>query len=169
MEEITVAGKSTRYCRQFTEATAVIDIGQMKDHGICGFTGAMKNITHGTILNPHDYHAHNASPQIAQLYAQDIVKSRVRLHIADVFKIIYDEGPLDTNPNRRIPQEALYVSTDPVALDVVGWALIEKVRKDNWLPTLKDVGREPSYIKVAGELGLGVFDKNKISMREVTI
>jgi uncharacterized Fe-S center protein len=169
MDEIQVAGKGTRYCRPFTEATAVIDVGQFKDHSICGYTGAMKNITHGTILNPHDFHEHNASPQIAKLYAQDIVKSRVRLHIADVFKVIYDEGPLDTNPNRRIPQEAVYASTDPVALDVVGWALIEKLRKDNSLPTLKDAGREPSYIKIAGELGLGVFDKNRITLREVTI
>jgi uncharacterized Fe-S center protein len=141
----------------------------MKDHAICGFTGAMKNITHGTILNPQDFHAHNASPQIAQLYAQSIVRSRVRLHITDAFKIIYDEGPLDTNPTRRIPHEALYVSTDPVALDVIGWGVIEQARKDNNLPTLKEAGREPSYIRTAGDLGLGVFDKNKISMREVVV
>jgi len=169
MDSIQVAGKNTRYCTSFTDATAVIDVGLFKDHGICGYTGALKNVTHGTILNPHDFHEHNASPQIAKLYAQDIVKSRVRLHIADVFKVIYDEGPLDTNPNRRIPQEALYASTDPVALDVIGWALIEKLRRDNSLPTLKDAGREPSYIKVASELGLGVFDKNRITLREVTI
>lgn len=169
MEEITVFGKKTRYARPFTEATAVIDMTQMKDHGICGFTGAMKNITHGTIVNPHDYHAHDASPQIAQLYAQDVVRSRVRLHVTDAFKVIYDQGPLDTNPARRVLQEAVYASTDPVALDVVGWQLIEKLRKENALPTLKAAGREPTYIRNAAELGLGVGDPNAITLRDVTI
>ncbi len=169
MEEIAVAGGTTQYSTPFTEATCVINMSQIKDHSICGYTGTMKNITHGTILNPHAFHAHNASPQIAQIYAQDIVRSRVRLHVTDAYKVIYDQGPLDTNPARRILQEAVYASTDPVALDVVGWALIEKLRKDNGLPTLEAAGREPTYIKNAGELGLGVFDKNRITLRDVTI
>lgn len=169
MDEITVAGVQTKFARPFTEATAVINVCQMKDHGICGFTGAMKNITHGSIINPHHFHAHNASPQIAQLFAQDVCKSRVRLHITDAFKVIYDEGPLDKNKKRRIPQEALFASTDAVALDVIGWALIEQHRSDNGLPTLKDAGREPSYIKAAAELGIGVFDKNQIRLRQVKI
>ncbi len=169
MEEINVAKKGTKFVRPFTEATCVINVSLMKDHSICGYTGTLKNITHGSIINPHDYHAHNASPQIAQLYAQDVVKSRVRLHIADVFKIIYDEGPLDTNKKRRIPFESVFASTDPVALDVVGWAVIEQARKDNGLPTLKDAGREPTYIRAAADLGLGVFDNNQIRLRHVKL
>lgn len=169
MDEIDVAGKGTKFVRAFTDATCVINVSQIKDHSICGFTGALKNITHGSIINPHDYHAHNASPQIAQLYAQDIVKSRVRLHVIDAFKVMYDEGPLDKNPKKRVPFEAVYVSTDPVAMDVVGWELVEKLRRENGLPTLKDAGREPTYLRAAGELGLGVFDKNQIRLREVKI
>jgi uncharacterized protein (DUF362 family) len=169
MPEIPVAGVGTKFVRPFTDATAVINVGLIKDHSICGYTGTLKNITHGATINPHAFHDHNASPQIAQLYAQDVVKSRVRLHITDGYKLIYDEGPLDTNKKRRIPHEALYVSTDPVALDVIGWAIIEEHRKNNGLPTLKAASREPTYIRSAGELGLGVFDKNRISMREVAI
>ncbi len=169
MKEIIVASVGTKFVRVFTEATCVINVSQIKDHSICGYTGTMKNITHGSIINPHAFHAHNASPQIAQLYAQDIVKSRVRLHITDAFKVMYDEGPLDTNPKRRVPFHAVYASTDPVAQDVVGWNLVEKLRKENGLPTLKEAQREPSYLKTAGELGLGVFDSNKIRLREVKI
>jgi len=97
------------------------------------------------------------------------VTSRVRLHVTDGFKLIYDEGPLDKNPARRIPHEAVYVCTDPVAMDVIGWGVVEKHRLDAGLPTLKDAGREPTYIRVASELGLGVFDKNHIRLREVRI
>lgn len=168
MPSVTVGGIQTKYVRAFTEATAVINVSNFKDHSICGYTGTMKNITHGSIINPHHFHAHNASPQIAQLYAQDIVRSRVRLHITDAYKIIYDQGPLDKNPKRRVPHESIYVSTDAVALDVIGWQVVEKWRRDNGLPTLKDALREPTYIQNAADLGLGVFDKNHISMRELT-
>jgi uncharacterized protein (DUF362 family) len=169
MTEIQVAGIGTKFVRPFTEATAVINVGLIKDHAICGYTGCLKNITHGSTINPHAFHEHNASPQIAQLYAQDVVKSRVRLHIVDGFKLIYDEGPLDTNKKRRVPHEAVYATTDPVAMDLLGWGVVEQWRKDNGLPTLKDAGREPTYIHIAGELGLGVADKNRIGLRDVKI
>ncbi len=169
MPEIQVSGTGTKFVRPFTEATAVINVGLIKYHSICGYTGCLKNITHGSTINPHDFHAHNASPQIASLYAQDVVKSRVRLHIIDGFKLIYDEGPLDTNKKRRVPYEAVYATTDPVAMDVLGWAVVEEHRRDNGLPSLKDAGREPTYIRFAGDLGLGLADRNRISLREVKL
>jgi uncharacterized protein (DUF362 family) len=169
MKSIMVFEKvKTKYVRQLTEATAVIDMTQIKDHSICGFTGCLKNMTHGSIINPQDHHAHKASPQIAVLYAHPILKSRVRLHIVDAFKIIYEKGPLDKDPKRRIPHGAVYVATDAVAMDTMGWHVIEQARKDNGLKTLKAAGREPTYIEKAAELGLGVFDKNKIKMKEVS-
>lgn len=155
-------GIPTKYCRQFTDATAVIDITMIKDHGICGYTGTLKNITHGNVNNPHDHHAHQASPQIAMLYNHPIVTSRVRLHITDAFKIIYDRGPLDRDPRTRIPHGAVYVATDPVAMDTIGWQVIEKERKERGLKTLAAMRREPRYIQTAGELGLGVHDLNSI-------
>jgi uncharacterized protein (DUF362 family) len=169
MDGIRVNGIETKYVRPFTDATAVINITQLKDHSICGYTGAMKNITHGCNINPHAFHDHNASPQIAHLYAQGVVKSRVVLHIKDAYQAIYDEGPIDRNPKRRVPQEAIYVSTDPVALDVLGWKVVEKLRKENGLPTLKAAGREPTYLRVASELGLGIYDDNRIRLRDVTL
>jgi uncharacterized protein (DUF362 family) len=159
----------TKYVRFLTEATAVIDMTQIKDHSICGYTGCLKNMTHGSIINPQAHHAHHASPQIAVLYAHPIMTSRVRLHITDGFKIIYDQGPLDKNPKRRIAHGAVYVSTDPVAMDTMGWHVIEQARSENGLKTLAEARREPTYIARASELGLGVHDKNKIRMQEIAI
>ena len=169
MDSINVGAIATKYVRAFTDATAVINLGQVKDHSICGYTGAMKNITHGCNINPHAFHQHNASPQIAHMYAQEVVKSRVALHIIDAFQVIYDEGPIDMNPLRRVPFEALFVATDPVAVDMVGWAIVEKLRKKNGLPTLKAAGREPSYLRVAAKLGLGIASGKKISLKKYTI
>ncbi len=159
----------TKYCDYFVDATAVIDMTMIKDHSICGYTGCLKNITHGTIDNPHDHHAHNASPQIAMLYNHPIVTSRVRLHIVDAFKIMYDKGPLDKDPKTRVAHGAVYVSTDPVAMDTYGWKVVEDERVKHKLKTLTQAKREPKYIKTASELGLGVHDMNKIRVKEVAL
>lgn len=169
MDPIQVYSKNTRFVRVFTEATAVINVGLIKDHNICGYTGCLKNITHGSIVNPHDYHEHLATPQIAELYGQDICRSRVRLHITDGFKLIYDQGPKDVNVKRRMPHESIYVTTDPVAMDVIGWHVVDQMRADNSLPSLKEAGREPAYIQIAGDLGLGIADRNMIRLREVQV
>jgi uncharacterized protein (DUF362 family) len=169
MPEIRVLGIATKFVRPLTEATAVINVALIKDHSICGYTGCLKNMTHGSTINPHDFHQHNASPQIAALYAQDVIKSRVRLHITDGFKLIYDGGPLDKKPERRVAHESVYASTDPVAMDTIGWGVVEKWRKDKGLPSLAKAGREPTYIRVAGELGLGIATPDQIRMREIDL
>lgn len=160
-------GVRTRWARQVTDSTAIIDMTLMKDHSLCGFTGALKNLSHGMILNPHDHHAHRCDPQIPLLVNHPIVRSRIRLHLVDGFKIIYDEGPLDKNPKRRIPHGAVYAATDPVALDRIGWGVIAEARRDNRLWTLEKLKRQPSYIFTAAELGLGVADLNRIRLSKV--
>jgi uncharacterized protein (DUF362 family) len=168
MREIKVAGVRTKFVRPLTDATAVINVALIKDHAIQGYTGCLKNVTHGSVINPSDFHK-KLSPQIAELYAQDVVKSRVRLHITDGFKLIYDGGPLDKKPECRVPHESVYVATDPVAMDTIGWALVDKWRQEKNLPTLAKAGREPTYIRSAGELGLGIFKLDDIRMTEITL
>lgn len=162
-------GTRTKFVRYLTEATAAINFALVKDHSICGYTGALKNMTHGCSINPHDFHVHHASPQIALMYAQDVIKSRVRLCISDAFKVMADGGPLWKRPEFVKPHEAIYVSTDPVALDVVGWEVVDKLRTELKLKPLAEAGREPAYIKAAGDLGLGVFERSKIQLKEVAI
>lgn len=159
----------TRYCRFLTEASALIDMTLMKDHSLCGFTGAMKNVTHGSIENPHHHHAHQASPQIAMLYNHPIVLSRARLHITDAFKIMYDRGPLDKDPRMRVAHGSVYASTDAVALDRVGWKVIDDERLRRGGMTLAKAGREPLYILRAADLGVGIGDMNDIVLRSAVV
>lgn len=170
MEEIAVyKGVKTKYVKYLTDATAVISFTHIKDHSICGFTGCLKNITHGSIINPGKHHAAGAHGQIAALYNHEIVRSRVRLHIIDAYKIIYDKGPLDKDPKRRIPYGAVFATTDPVAMDTIGWKVVDDARKDNGMKSLAQVGREPKYIAKAADLGLGVHAESKIKMSEVAL
>jgi uncharacterized protein (DUF362 family) len=157
----------TKFCRQLMEATAVIDVTLIKDHSICGYTGCLKNMTHGSINNPGKHHLHHASPQIANLYAHEAIKSRVRLHVIDGYKIMYDGGPVEVVS--YVPHESVYVTTDPVAMDALGWEMIDKIRADKKMKSLEGVGRKPEYIEEAGKLGLGVFDASKRVVKEITI
>jgi uncharacterized protein (DUF362 family) len=162
-------GTKTKFVRWLTEATAAINFALIKDHSICGYTGALKNMTHGCSINPHDFHVHHASPQIALMYAQDVIKSRVRLCIADGFKVMADGGPLYKRPEFVKPHDSVYASTDPVALDTIGWEVVEKYRADFKLKTLTESGREPGYIKAAADLGLGIHERSKIVLNEFTV
>jgi len=162
-------GVKTKFVRALTEATAAINFSLIKDHSICGYTGALKNMTHGCQIVPHYFHTHHASPQIAMLYAQDVIKSRVRLNITDAFQVMYHGGPLDKQPQYRVPYEAVFATTDPVAMDTIGAEIVEQLRKENRLQSLAAEGRPPAYIKAAGDLGLGVADRAQIQLKEVVI
>ena len=159
-------GTTTKFVDALVNATAAINFALIKDHSICGYTGMLKNMTHGCSINPHDFHVHHASPQIAMMYAQDVIRTRVRLCITDGFKVMAHGGPLDKQPQYRFPYEAVLVSTDPVAMDAVGWEIVEKFRAENKLKSLTDEGRPPAYIPAAAGLGLGVADRQKITVKE---
>jgi uncharacterized protein (DUF362 family) len=162
-------GVKTKFVRYLTEATAAINIALIKDHSICGYTGALKNMTHGCSINPHDFHVHHASPQIAVMYAQDVIKSRVRLCLTDAFKVMAHGGPLDKQPQYRFPYEAVFASTDPVAMDTIGWEIVEEFRAKKGLKTLTAEGRAPAYIMAAADLGLGIADRAQIQLKEVAL
>ena len=161
--------RHTKFVRALTESTALINFALIKDHSICGYTGALKNMTHGCSVNPQDFHDHHASPQIAILSAQDVLRSRLRLCVIDGFKVMAHGGPLYKHPEYVTPHEAVYVSTDPVAVDAVGWDIVEKARAKFRLKSLTDEGRPPAYIHAAADLGVGIADPGKIVLREVTL
>ncbi|MDP9148663.1 MAG: DUF362 domain-containing protein [Myxococcota bacterium] len=161
--------RHTKFVRALTESTALINFALIKDHSICGYTGALKNMTHGCSVNPQDFHDHHASPQIAILSAQDVLRTRLRLCIADAFKLMAHGGPLYKHPEYVVPHEAVYVSTDPVAIDYIGWQEVEKARAALHLKSLSDEGRPPAYIQAAADLGVGIADPKNITLREVTL
>jgi uncharacterized protein (DUF362 family) len=161
--------RHTKFVRPLTEATALINFALIKDHSICGYTGALKNMTHGCSVNPQDFHDHHASPQIAILSAQDVLRSRLRLNIIDGFKLMAHGGPLYKQPQYVVPHESVYVSTDPVAVDATGWDLVEKARASFHLKSLTEEGRPPAYIRAAADLGVGIADPKAITLREILL
>jgi uncharacterized protein (DUF362 family) len=168
-EELAVAGSvGSLLARTLTQACdAVINLPVLKDHGITGVTMALKN-AFGALHNPNKYHLGVGDPYIADANLLPPVRQKFRLHICDALTAQYDGGP-SFMPQWTWPENGLLVSRDPVALDQIGWRILERKRKEKGLKTLKEVNREPTYIATAGDAGhrLGTNDLDKIEVVNV--
>lgn len=145
--------------------TAIINIPVLKDHGIVGVTLAMKNFF-GAIHNPNKYHLNAGDPYVADLYQMDIIRRKVRLTICDALEAQYEGGP-PFKPQWTVKLNSLLMAVDGVALDRVGWNIIEDERKRHGFPSLAEAGREPRYILTAGHKKIGQSDLEKIQWIKV--
>lgn len=144
--------------------TASISLAILKDHGLAGITAGMKNYF-GAIHNPNKYHDNHCNPYVAELCASPPIKSKHRLTILDALIVQFHKGPA-FHPRWAAPYESLVFGLDPVATDTVGWNIIEKLRAEKGLPSLKEEGRPPSYLETATSLGLGESNLSKIQIIE---
>jgi uncharacterized protein (DUF362 family) len=146
---------------------AIINLPVLKDHGITGFTGALKNLF-GAIHNPNKYHPTAGNPYIADVNMLPPIRQKVRLTIFDAITAQYEGGP-SFMPHWTWPYNGLIVGKDPVALDHTAWQLIEKKRAEMGLKPLREVGREPAYIATAADAQhrLGNNDPGKIELLQV--
>jgi len=146
------------------QCTAIINVPVLKDHGICGVTNALKNFF-GAIHNPNKYHVNRGDPFIADVNGLSEMRDKTRITISDVLTSQCEGGP-PFMPQWAWSFNGLLVGFDPVALDMVGWDIIEKKRKEMRLPTLKEVNREPTYIATAADKShqLGCNDLGKIEV-----
>lgn len=88
----------------------------------------------------------------------------------------------DGGPNFRswahiFVNEKILLSTDPVAVDALGAAWIEKARKEKGYPPFakaknsipKVEGRPPKHIATAAARGLGTDDPDRMDIRRIDI
>jgi len=132
---------------------ASISLALLKDHGLAGITGGLKNYF-GAIHNPNKYHDANCNPYIADLFETDLIRKKHRLTILDALRVQYHRGP-SYHPQWNDQSNKLIFGLDPVAVDTIGWKLIEDLRARKGLPSLPEERREPAYLKTAEDLGLG--------------
>ncbi len=159
----------------------------LKDHGSAGVTGALKNMSHGLVNNvcrSHSTPDTNVCNQfIPQVVAHPVIRKKCVLHIMDGIKGVYQGGPAATRPEWTWENNALLLATDPVAMDHVLWKTIDAKRKEKGLPPVGASGklgldpletegfdiRQPQHIRLAANLGLGIFDFNSPRGRKFSI
>ncbi|HSA96255.1 MAG TPA: DUF362 domain-containing protein, partial [Acidobacteriota bacterium] len=133
--------------------TASISLAILKDHGLAGVTAGMKNYF-GAIHNPNKYHDDRCDPFVAQVFDAPPVKTRHRLTVIDALAVQFHRGP-SYHARWAAKFGGLVFSFDPVAADVAGWKIVDRLRGEAGLPTLEAEGRPPGYLATAEKMGLG--------------
>jgi uncharacterized protein (DUF362 family) len=164
----------------------IINVPVLKDHGSAGVTLALKNLSHGLVNNVARSHA---TPEtnacnlfIPAVVALPTIRKKVVLHVLDGLKAVYQGGP-GARKQFVWAYRSLFFATDPVAVDQVGWEIIDAKRKQVGLPPVAQTGRDgnppnpnegfdirqPQHIPLAAALGLGVGDRKKIEHRKIAL
>ena len=156
----------------------IVAIPVLKDHGSAGVTGALKNMSHGSVNNVARSHSNtftNVCNQfIPQVVTHPVIRQKFVLHIMDGIRGVYQGGPFSReNGKWAWENNSIFFATDPVALDHVEWTIVDAQRAKMNLPPVAasgaqaldplkregfDVRRSPQRSRLAGALGMGYFD-----------
>lgn len=211
----------------------IITIPVLKDHRSGGVTLALKNLSHGMNNNvsrshlggtPHGGTIGRELPNgpnqcntfIPTAVAQAKLRQKATLHILDGLIGVYEGGPGSWNRTWATwRHKGLFFATDPVAMDHIGWDIIDAKRIAEGWPPVGEVGllpynspipvmrrlaplaathplqavtletaaknrqdgqasenfrlRQPEHVILAGNLGLGVFDRRGIEHRRIQL
>ncbi|GEM_PF-187499 len=204
----------------------IVTIPCLKDHKSAGVTIALKNLSHGMNNNVARSHIsgiyrrdgaqsgpNQCNTFIPTAVNQRPLREKAVLHICDGIVAVYEGGPGCWNRTWGTWQrKSLFFATDPVAMDHVGWDIIDAKRAEvGYVPVghmglvqggqqlrpspglaaltagsqspiaiaaalaehRRQVGfvnepfdrRQPEHVALAGLLGLGVFDAERIEHR----
>lgn len=183
-----------------------ISVPVLKDHRSAGVTLCLKNLSHGLVnnvarshilfsYNKWQTHAGNTLNQcgtfIPAMASLRPTREKAVLQILDGLVGTYEGGPGNWNSTFATWEyKSLLFATDPVALDHVGWRIIDAKRKSENMPPVAQMGvdafaglrdfrpdqpteqfhiRQPQHIPLAASLGMGVFDMGAIQHQRVRV
>jgi uncharacterized protein (DUF362 family) len=166
------------------EVDKLVNLCLLKHHQSAGITNALKNLSHGLVNNVNRSHS---SPMlnacgafIPTSVSIPVIRNKTVLHICDAVQALYHGGPVMTPECQQFVWEhkRIYFSTDPVAMDKIGWEELDKKRVAMGMKPLAEasmdkfsnyVRMQPEHVDIAGALGLGVSDLTQIKLREVEL
>lgn len=146
------------------DIAVLINIGVLKDHDLAGVSIGMKNL-YGVLHNPNKYHDNTCDPYVADAANFPVVRAKLKLTIADGTLAQCHGGPA-FSPAHAWEHNGILVGTDPVAVDRVGWEIIERRRKARGLPSLAEATRWPKWLATAAAYGLGEADLARTTVLE---
>ncbi len=183
-----------------------ITIPVLKDHRSSGVTLALKNLSHGLVNNVNRSHIlygrkrpaaeaggtlNQCGTFIPTMASLPATRARAVLHVLDGLVGTWEGGPhTDNKTFATWPYSSLLFATDPVALDRVGWEIIDGKRLAEGWPAVAAMGldartgvariedkpypeqlhiRQPQHIPLAETLGLGAFDRARIEHRRIDL
>ena len=143
-----------------------VNLPVLKHHGTSGVTLALKNIAFGCYDHHRSAHDNGCDPFIAEACEHFAANAKVPLIVMDATEGCFDDGPRPADRGRLWRENAIYVATDPVALDVVCRSAIMARRAQRGLP---DLTRQSRHIETAARKRLGVGDPSRIEVVTVKV
>jgi uncharacterized protein (DUF362 family) len=154
----------------------IVTIPVLKDHRSAGVTLALKNLSHGMNNNVARSHLSGlvhggvaagreyvAGPNqcntfIPTAVSQPLVRQKATLHILDGLIGVYEGGPGSWNRTWGTwHHQGLFFATDPVALDLVGWDIIDRKREEEGWPPVASMGLVTDSPALAVQRGLAAL------------
>src|SRR6266496_6450403 len=174
--------------------TKIINIPNMKDHGATGVTGCLKNVAYGSFSNVARTHSRGKSHTysvVGTLAAMEPLRSRTVLQIMDGLRGVWHGGPFARTTRYVFYPREIMFATDPVAIDRLLLDIIENERRAHGAisildrspaslkmddsrardadPNVNIIIREPGHVEYASTLGLGVYDRAKLKVQDITV
>jgi uncharacterized protein (DUF362 family) len=159
------------------EVNKLINLPVLKDHQSAGVTLALKNLSHGLVNNVYRSHStptlNACGAFIPAVVNLPVIRQKTVLHIMDGIKALYHGGPGTVPPRFVWEHKTLYFATDPVALDRIGWKVIDEKRLQVGMSAIAEarpdqystfLRRQPEHIEIAGALGLGECEEKQIDL-----
>jgi uncharacterized protein (DUF362 family) len=163
------------------EVNKLVNLAVLKDHQSAGITLALKNLSHGLVNNVNRSHATKTlnvcGAFIPAVVSIPVIRNKAVLHVLDGIKGLYHGGP-GASPQFVWEHYTMYFASDPVALDRIGWKMLDEKRVALGMKTLAldrpdqfstYVNRQPEHVEIAGAMGLGEFDEKKIDFRKIRL
>ncbi|MBN2536194.1 MAG: DUF362 domain-containing protein [Spirochaetales bacterium] len=144
--------KSWPVYRDILEADVVINVPIPKDHPATELTVGCKNLM-GVILNQGKFHDSVLSRRIADLASL----VRPALTVVDAVRILIHNGPTGGSLSDVKITNTVIASHDMIAADSYATSLFSLT------------GNDILHIKHAGEMGLGLTDLSRVSIKEITV
>ena len=144
--------------------TALVNVPVLRADAIGGINGCLKNITYGMLRHPARFYKNNLTPFIADIYNLPLIKNKIRFHLLNSLKVPIRTDILDT-PDAIRQHESLLLGYDPVAVDAVGFEIIERMRNEAGLPPLVRTDDFPKHLILAARRGIGKHHPDQIELR----
>jgi hypothetical protein len=160
-------GKYSYFTKIITqEVDKVINIPILKNAG-GSITNAMKNLAFGSVSNTGRLHEKLWNDTCAEVCAFAPIRDKVVLNITDALRGCFNGGP-GANPQFICNYNRLLISTDPVAIDRIGYDIIAEKRIAEGIQ--KAAAPESlKFLTMSSALGLGISEKDKIELKESEI
>ncbi|MDE0016314.1 MAG: DUF362 domain-containing protein [Candidatus Poribacteria bacterium] len=158
----------SRYSRIVTQQVDVlINVPVLKHHAMAGVSGCLKNLAFGSVDNTRRFHGKPiyCNPAIAEILEHKVLKEKLVLNIVDGLVASFDRGPT-YHAESAWNYGGLFISTDPVILDVLVLQTVNQKREEM---ELDSVSKLANHISTASKLDLGTNTLDQADLRQVEV